>query len=45
MTMGQEDLVARPLAWDACYNVRDLGGYPTDSGDRIAPRRWCVRIT
>ena len=36
--MPQEDLVARSLAWDACYNVRDLGGYPTDSGDRIRPQ-------
>jgi protein-tyrosine phosphatase len=36
--MAQEDLVARPLAWDACYNVRDLGGYPTMSGRRIRPQ-------
>jgi protein-tyrosine phosphatase len=36
--MAQEGLLARPLAWDACYNVRDLGGYPTERGDRIRPR-------
>src|SRR5437868_13316841 len=24
----------RYLAWDACYNVRDVGGYPTGDGGR-----------
>src|SRR5436190_1302992 len=28
---------ARYLAWDACYNIRDVGGYPTESGGQI---RW-----
>src|SRR4051812_29247842 len=28
---------ARHLAWDACYNVRDVGDYPTKSGGRT---RW-----
>jgi protein tyrosine/serine phosphatase len=32
-----EAALARRLAWDACYNVRDLGGYPTGDGGRT---RW-----
>ena len=28
---------ARHLAWDACYNVRDTGGYPTHDGHTT---RW-----
>ena len=28
---------ARRLFWDACYNVRDLGGYPTSDGTQT---RW-----
>jgi protein-tyrosine phosphatase len=28
---------ARRLSWDACYNVRDLGGYPTSDGTQT---RW-----
>jgi protein tyrosine/serine phosphatase len=32
-----EAALARRLAWDACYNVRDLGGYPTGGGGRT---RW-----
>ena len=28
---------ARHLAWEACYNVRDVGGYPTGEGK---PIRW-----
>ncbi len=27
----------RHLGWDACYNIRDLGGYPTRSGKQT---RW-----
>jgi protein tyrosine/serine phosphatase len=30
-------VLARRLAWDACYNVRDLGGYLTGDGGRT---RW-----
>lgn len=29
--------VSRVLPWEACFNVRDVGGYPTDSGGRT---RW-----
>src|SRR5205823_6923920 len=32
-----EDQPARHLTWDACYNARDVGGYPTNSGGRT---RW-----
>ena len=28
---------ARHLAWEACWNVRDLGGYPTEDGHET---RW-----
>jgi protein tyrosine/serine phosphatase len=37
--MATDDRAAleRRLAWDACYNVRDLGGYPTEDGGRT---RW-----
>src|SRR5262245_8359723 len=28
---------ARRLSWDACYNIRDLGGYPTSDGGQT---RW-----
>src|SRR5262245_37857138 len=28
---------ARRLSWDACYNIRDLGGYPTRDGTQT---RW-----
>ena len=31
------DQSARRLHWDACYNVRDLGGYATADGGRT---RW-----
>ena len=30
----------RRLAWDACYNIRDLGGYPTPRG----ATRWGVYL-
>ena len=30
--MGSAEPPARRLAWDACYNVRDLGGYATEDG-------------
>lgn len=30
------------LAWDACYNVRDVGNYPTESG-RHTRRRALIR--
>jgi protein-tyrosine phosphatase len=33
---GAEQL-SRRLAWDACYNIRDLGGYPTEDGGQT---RW-----
>jgi len=29
--------VARHCAWEACYNIRDLGGYPTRDGSQT---RW-----
>ena len=29
---AQENEAARHLAWDACHNVRDVGGYPTAGG-------------
>jgi len=31
----------RSLAWDACYNVRELGGYATENGEQI---RWQALI-
>ena len=43
---AQDEQPARDLAWEACYNVRDLGGYATASGRLI---RWlklrtCIRL-
>ncbi len=35
--MGIEGALSRRLAWDACYNVRDIGGYETDDGRQT---RW-----
>ena len=35
--MGIEGALSRHLAWDACYNVRDIGGYETDDGRQT---RW-----
>jgi protein-tyrosine phosphatase len=32
-----ETVLVRRLAWDACYNVRDLGGYASDEGGQT---RW-----
>jgi len=29
-----EEQEERYLAWDACYNARDVGGYPTEDGRR-----------
>ena len=41
--MSQEDeQKARYLGWDACYNAREVGGYPTGNGGRIR-RRVLVR--
>src|SRR6266498_644666 len=36
-SMAQEQQQVRFLAWDACYNARELGGYPTEGGGRV---RW-----
>lgn len=33
--IGEEAGTQRHLPWDACYNTRDLGGYPTESGGQI----------
>ncbi len=33
------DPVSRRLLWDACYNAREIGGYPTADGGEIAWRR------
>jgi protein-tyrosine phosphatase len=30
--MSTDAVPSRRLLWDACYNVRDLGGYPTTAG-------------
>jgi protein-tyrosine phosphatase len=30
--MSQEEEQTRFLAWDACYNAREVGGYPTGDG-------------
>jgi protein-tyrosine phosphatase len=35
--MTQEEQSPRYLAWDACYNIREVGGYPTGNG---ALTRW-----
>src|SRR5438874_11727619 len=35
--MSQRPQQDRHLAWEACYNVRDVGGYPTGEGK---PIRW-----
>ena len=35
--MPREDPQDRYLAWDACYNIRDIGGYPTQHESRT---RW-----
>jgi protein tyrosine/serine phosphatase len=37
--MSQHDQPDRILSWDACYNVRDIGGYPVGSGRQT---RWHV---
>jgi protein-tyrosine phosphatase len=29
-----DDATARDLVWEGCYNVRDLGGHPTQAGGR-----------
>ncbi len=34
-TLTQQDRQSRHLPWDACYNARELGGYPTESGAQI----------
>src|SRR5688572_16370360 len=31
---------AHRLAWEACYNARDLGGHATDGAGRTASRRF-----
>lgn len=33
--MSQQNRQSRHLPWDACYNARELGGYPTESGAQI----------
>ena len=33
-----EEQGERYLAWDACYNARDVGGYPTEDGRRTRKR-------
>ena len=35
--MTQEEPQGRYLAWDSCYNIRDIGGYPTQNDSRT---RW-----
>jgi len=35
--MPQTDHQDRLLPWDACYNVREVGGYPAEDGKRL---RW-----
>jgi protein tyrosine/serine phosphatase len=35
--MEHEDAPRRSLAWDGCFNVRDLGGLETASGGRTRP--------
>jgi protein-tyrosine phosphatase len=35
--MGSTEQPTRHLAWDACYNIRDLGGYVTEDGGQT---RW-----
>lgn len=37
----QEDEANRRLLWDACYNAREVGGYPTQQGGQIA---WRVLV-
>ena len=32
--MMLEEQDERYLGWDACYNARDVGGYPTEDGRR-----------
>jgi protein-tyrosine phosphatase len=39
--LTQQDHQARHLPWDACYNARELGGYPTESGSAT---RWKALI-
>ncbi len=34
---AHEDALRRSLAWDGCFNVRDLGGLETASGGRTRP--------
>lgn len=36
--MAPDAPLARDLAWDACYNARDLGGYLTAAGAAPATR-------
>src|SRR5438093_1451505 len=31
----------RHLSWDACHNIRDLGGYATHDGGQT---RWCAIV-
>jgi protein-tyrosine phosphatase len=37
----QQDKQIRRLVWDGCYNVRDLGGYPIQTGGQT---RWKTLI-
>src|SRR5262245_14472863 len=36
-TMSTDVTLSRHLPWDACYNIRDVGGYTTADGGQI---RW-----
>ena len=39
--MLEKEQPARILAWDACYNARDLGGYPAEGAKWT---RWGVLV-
>ena len=39
--MSRKEQQARNLAWDVCYNAREVGGYATEDGGRI---RWHTLI-
>lgn len=41
MIEGEKKQTQRHLPWEACYNARDLGGYPTEGGGQT---RWGVLL-